>query len=133
MKKFLILAGILAIPSIGFAREDALKDRVHRVDSYVSQGVYYSTNTNAATLAVQVSSYPALVHSVTVNTAGTSSVLEIYDATHSTLTSTNARRIAKIDTTAKGLYTFDVYLSSGLCIYNYGSTPADITVTYREK
>lgn len=135
MKKFILRISLPVFIFCGAVHARENWERVPLPNSYVSESVNLSTNTAVLTLIadVGVSSYPVLLHTVTINTPGTSSTLEIFDASRSTLPVTNARRIARIDTTSKKTLTYDVYCSSGLAIYNYGSTPADITITYREK
>lgn len=99
---------------------------------FISEAVYISTNTGVVSVSVLVSTVPNFIHSVNVNTAGTSSKLEIFDSSVST-TALNIRKIANIDTTSSKSLIFDIGLSSGIAIYNQGSIPADITITYFEK
>lgn len=98
-------------------------------NSMVSEGIYIATNTNTETLAanVRVSSYPAILHAVTINTPGSGSAVEVFDQRVST---SSINRIANIDTTSKVTLLYDVYCSSGISIYNRGTIPADVTVIY---
>lgn len=132
MKKFLFLIALL--PSLCWAREDFSK--VTKPNEHVSLGVNLSSNTAASTGpgGVSVSSFTAGLHTVTVNVASIGGFLDIYDATRSTdPTTTNARKIARIDTSARGVYIFDVVCTSGLAINNQGGPAADVTLMYRER
>ena len=60
------------------------------------------------------------------------SKLEIFDSKTST-SAVGIRKIASVDTTSKASLHFDIVLTSGMAIYNQGTTPADITINYDEK
>lgn len=103
-------------------------------NSYVSEGVYRSSNTAAVTTStnsVIISSYAFVLHTVTVNTAGSvGSSLRVWDTRIST-SHTDSELVANIDTTSKKSYLYDIYMPSGCAINNIGG--ADVTIVGRQK
>lgn len=82
---------------------------------------------NLATSATTtIKTGPGYLHSITVNTAGTTSTATVYDNT-----TNSGTKIATIDTTAKGTLTYDLAFSTGLTIVTAGGAAGDLTVTYR--
>ena len=98
---------------------------------YSIPAVFAATHTSVATDTsannVFVTTHSFLLGTCVVNTAGVSSKLELFNANTSTTVSSGDSRIASIDTTAKGTYSYNLYLSSGFAMYNQGTTPADVT------
>jgi len=95
--------------------------------------VYTTTGGAVIDENVQVSTFPAILKGITVNTNGTASFLEVFDSKMST-TAAGIQRIGTFDTTvSKSLILYDLYCSSGILINNRGTTPASITLYYRER
>ena len=130
MKRLFLIGLFLLVGAKAYAREDWTY--VPSVNTYVSQAVNLASHTAVASTYMIISTYPVLLHTVLVNTAGVSSKVEVWDASASTQAAT-AKLIAVLDTTAKGHFPYNVKCSSGLMINNQGGTPADVTVSYREK
>lgn len=96
---------------------------------------YNSTTTVAVTASsasAVISSYPVIVHSVVVNTTGTASNLELWNSNVSTFAA-GAERFLKWPTVEHRSAIYDAFLSSGLALNNYGTIPAEVTVTYRQR
>lgn len=114
------------------------------INSKISEAIFISSanegsNTRTPGVEMMISSYPALLHSVIITSGGINSQLEIFDASLSTLPTTNARRIANIDcsdlsgTQFPTTLLFDVAASSGLRINNGGDTPCRWSLIWREQ
>jgi len=92
-----------------------------------------SSRTNGITPAALVvfSSYPFILKGINVYSPGTASKLEIFNSATST---TDFKDMKTIDTTAKISYNFqNLYFSSGIAIYNQGTSPADVEIIGRLK
>jgi hypothetical protein len=87
---------------------------------------HITTGTN--TQALIGVNHALFLHTLNVNTAGTGSTATIFDAGTSNC-STPVSTLAVIDTTAKATYTFDTFVTTGICITTVGT--ADLTVSYR--
>lgn len=114
-----------------------LYDNVMEPNAYTASTVFLSSNTSSSNTCVGceviISSVPTLLHTVTINTPGTSSTLTIFDAYNST-TAAGIKKIATIDTTSKISLLYDVFTTStGLTISNSGSPAADITLSVRPR
>lgn len=84
---------------------------------------YSNITSNTTTL---VKSGAGVLRSIIINTAGSSSnVATLYDNTAGSGT-----KIATIDTTARGVLTYDIAFSTGLTIVTATGSAADITVSY---
>jgi len=128
MKKLTLLS--LLILSAGLAHADG-----RNPTDWSSQAIYKSTNVsgigNSNNPAISTS--PALIHTLTINSFGVNSKVEIFRSRQSTTANPMQDRIASIDTSTNnpaGYYLFDVYSDSGVMWHNYGQTPADVTMTY---
>lgn len=131
---FFIFAGLF---SMAEARENIWTDyRIPMPNAYVSQGVYYSSNTNAiigSTSTAIISTYPAIVEIVIIASGTPNSKLDIYD----TATSTDAAGVRKVfgwsmkNDTISQPGQFNVYCASGVGINNIG--PVDAYIYWREK
>lgn len=87
----------------------------------------YSYSHQATSATTVVKSGVGVLHSIVINTRGTSSTATIYDNTAGSGTV-----IAIIDTTLSTTsFVYDLNFATGLTVVTAGATPADITVTYR--
>ena len=101
---------------------------------------YFYTNTNSTGSIRNVTpglTASALLHTITVNTAGVGSNITVYNSAYTvsgsvtTITSTGSV-VAVLDTTAIRTYHYDVLLNNGLVTVTSGSgKAADITIAYR--
>lgn len=85
---------------------------------------YDNISTNATTT---IKTGHGILHSVMINSRGSSSTITVYDNT-----SGSGTKIATIDSTASiGQLIYDIAFSIGLTVVTSGLTPSDITVSYR--
>lgn len=82
-------------------------------------------NNSAGTTGLQVKTGAGVLGSVTVNTAGTTTTLTMYDGT-----STSGTKLATMTTTAQGTVTYNVKFTTGLFIVATVASAADITIGY---
>ena len=117
MKRFLTLSaiaiGLIFIKADCYAAFGSLDfEKTPAPNSYVSEGVYRSSNTAAVTTStnsVVISSYAFVLHTVTVNTAGAvGSSIRVWDTRIST-SHEDSKLVANIDTTSKKSYLYDIY------------------------
>jgi hypothetical protein len=106
----------------------------------LSQYNWFYTNTNATGSLKSVVTgltASALLHTITVNTAGTGTTLTVYDSSYtisgSVVTMGNPTNVlAVINTAVVGSYHYDVLLTYGLVVVpSSGSVNANITIAYR--
>lgn len=116
--------------SLGFIYNGTTFDRTR--SSTVGTGIlqvseehsFSNISTNATTT---VKSGAGILHSLVINTRGATTTATVYDNTAGSGT-----KIGTIDTTLSTTsFTYDLKFSTGLTIVTAGTTPADITVTYR--
>lgn len=134
MRSLLLGVGLIFAATLSYAAMD--RPDLPATNSNVIQGPFNSTNTFATTSAQSaiVSSYSVILHSIVVNSSGTSSWLEVFDTKVATSTS-GIRKIAKINTATQGTYAYDIHLSSGLGVNNWSNTAsvADVTINYKQR
>ena len=87
-----------------------------------------------STSATSVKDGPGIFHTLTVNTAGASSVITIFDLSKANCTSTpSTNKIGTITLPASGALPgsllYDLHFANGLCIQD-GTAASDKTVTY---
>ena len=133
MRKLFLSIGII-FSCYAFSHAASASRSLPGPGTFATESLYISSNTGiySSSMTVEVSSQVGFFRGVTVNTPGISSFVEIWDGQESTITTT-ARKIARLDTTSKIAMNYDIQYSSGLIIFNQGTTPADITIIYREK
>lgn len=85
---------------------------------------YSNITTNTTT---QVKSVAGFLHSLTINTSGTTDTATIFDNTSCAGTKIGTVNSAAVPVT---LF-FDVQFSTGLCVLTAGTTPGDLTVSWR--
>jgi hypothetical protein len=107
----------MALPTNQSSDAGAIPSRI------VSQNSYSNITTSASTL---VKTGAGGLHSITINTKGATATATIYDG----LTAAGTK-IGTLDVSNPGTYTFDVAFALGLFIVTAGTTPADMTVSYR--
>lgn len=90
------------------------------IPSGYSSANYTTTNTFLTKTGAGV------LHSITINTAGVTSSVVLYDGL-----SAAGTKIATVSTLAQNTVVFDAAFAVGLTVVNQGGTPADITVLYR--
>lgn len=107
--------------------------KLPNVNQHVSQGVYTSTTSSVAG-TFYISTYSAILHSVAISSYGSANAtFQFYDASSNTsgqptITSVfNAGTINPIDNPP----VFNIATSSGLALVNSGTTPAQLTITFR--
>lgn len=133
MKKAILVGLFSLMASPLFAGVGDYADKQPQPNSYVSEGVYNSSNTAIVSTYTIVCDKAAILHSVIINTPGaTGAKLQIFSSNTSTFGVT-AVKIATIDTTSKETLLYDVYTATGITINNTGNPPADVTVTFRKK
>lgn len=89
--------------------------------------VAYSKTNIATNTTTQVLTGGGVLHTICVNTAGASAnVASVYDAISGT-----SPLVAAIDTTAKGCYTYDAGMTTGIRVITATGSAGDLTVTYR--
>lgn len=84
-----------------------------------------SYNNSAGTAGHAVKTGPGILHRVSINTGGTTSICTLYDGT-----STGGTKLATIATTAIGSIEYDVAFATGLFAVLSTSNPADVTISY---
>lgn len=126
MKLYILLGLLMFVPKFASAVMDPKE---------LPYTVWYSTTVNAVTTSAQVviSSYPAILGSVIINTTGTASKIELWNSKISTAGAAGTYLIASVDTTGWKDNNYNLYLSSGLSIFNTGTTAANVTITYKQK
>jgi len=87
---------------------------------------YANISTSASTIVAQG---PVTLHTITVNNAGSSWTMQIFD--NATACSGTTIAGASAVTVVAGVYVYDLQTTSGLCIKTASGTPGDLTVTYR--
>ena len=87
----------------------------------------FSYNNISTDTTTQVKSGAGVIHSVSVNTAGTvASSVSIYDST-----TTTTPVIAIVSALATGYFILDASFSSGLRVVTTGTVAPNVTITYR--
>lgn len=126
----IVFAGLVSL-----AQAEPPKQTQPDIGQFVSMANMTSTNTAVVTStdSVVISNYPLVLQSVFVNNAGSADAhLEIYNSRVST--SVFERKICNLSTnSANHDKAYNIYLSSGMAIFNQGTTPADITISYLER
>jgi len=109
--------------------------RLPSVNSWISQGVYVSSAViGVSSGTVSISSYPAILFAILISQTGSQdSKLEVWN--HPTATGTNMLfpTIDTSSTTRSFPFWANVYCSSGISIFNQGTTPAKVSIIYRQK
>ena len=100
-------------------------DTTNNVEKVESQFTFYYMSA----VGIQtIKSSNGLLHSIVVNTRGTTSTLKVYDNT----SAASGLQIANIDTTfSLGTFDYDVKFPNGLTISAAGASQADMTICYR--
>lgn len=83
----------------------------------------YTNIINNSTTVVKGMS--GVLHSITVNTLGTTPTIQLWDNT-----AASGTKIGNITPTVPGTWLFDVTFSTGLTVVTSGTAGADITVCY---
>ena len=84
----------------------------------------YSNLVNNVTTTIK--SGAGILHTVVVNTLGTTPTIQIYDNT-----AASGTKIGLITPTVTGTYDYDVSFNTGLTVVTTGTGTADITVTWQ--
>ena len=142
MKKLLLTLGLLFMgsPLLAIDMLSYADLPVKSYDSFVSTRVYvvsvssqitFSTMTN-----VIIASFPVVVQNLVIGKAGSwDASVDLYNAMIST-TNGVVDLLYSIDLTSMTVYRssdWKTYFSSGLCIYNRGTIPADFTINLRRR
>jgi len=138
MRKVLYLVPFLFVAS---ALAETPSPRQPAPNSFVSEGVYSSTNVSVVTSsqAIVISTRACIIHTIVVNYPGASGdQLEVWNSKISTTPSAvkygdgrELQRVLRLDTSSKKSLLYDVFCDSGMAIYNQGTGEA--TITYLEK
>lgn len=120
-----LIAGIFLIGMAGVAKAENLL-------TYSSNTAAYTSSPTVA-MVIQSTRTGRMdrLDAIHVNTPGTSSKLEVWDANEATVTA--KRKIGTYDTTAKAewIFPYGLEISSNVIFFNQGSPPADVTLTGR--
>lgn len=130
MKSLILSIGLLL--GFGTYLHADIKDNGRSPTVHQTQAIYTSTRTQIVSAETLISSSSVKLHTVNVTITGTNSFIELYSTKFSTSVRPQETLIDKIDTTVLGSYNYDIHGSSGLHIYNYGSPPAGVSVTFYE-
>lgn len=138
--RFSIWFGLICIFFVPFVSADnGTRNTDGRAPTtYVSESIHKTTHTSVVTSSnsVNISSFSnVLLKHVTINTAGSAdAVLELWNTKFTTRDiDSNLYLVAVVSGAVPSTLTYDAYLSSGLCIYNYGTRPFDATISYLDK
>ena len=79
-----------------------------------------------ANVSSTIKSGAGILHTVVVNTLGTTPTIQIYDNT-----AASGTKIGLITPTVTGTYDYDVSFNTGLTVVTTGTGTADITITWQ--
>lgn len=134
LKIAVLSMAMMGMAAMGQAAWEKLPSDFPAVNAKVSHVVYISSyndgaNTRTPGAEMTISSYPARLFEIVITSGGANAQLEIIDASRSTSTLTNARRIISLDCTDAAGAQFpiaiplNVVASSGIMINNGGDVP----------
>jgi hypothetical protein len=133
MKKYFVFMFILFAAKAYCAQMDPIN--INMANMTIDDSSYnFFHSSNVSTLSdVVISSYPVRLKSLIVNTTGSiNSKISIWDTKIST-SSSGITMISNIVTNLPKDFLYTLTTSSGLAVNNFGTTPADITVIYKQK
>ena len=133
-KRILYFLPILFLAGSLYA--EARKTGQRRPGQFVSESVYISSNSfsvGIGTFAAVISSYPASLHAITVNKAGSSdSQIDVWDTRVSTFAE-GARKIASLAGASSRTLFYNIDCSSGIAVNITGTAAPDVTYIYGER
>lgn len=133
MKKLALLLAFSSLFHVKQVWADTPHDDGRNPQNYTSGAVFIASNTSVVSTKTDISSRTAVqLGYVIINTAGSSSKLEIFNTRVGTITVAGLapQRVATIDTTSKVSLPYLLFLGSGCYINNTGSPAADVTIGY---
>ena len=95
------------------------------LQSYPNNLSYGYNNIINNQAAVVVKTGPGILHSITVNTLGTTPTIQLWDNT-----AASGTKIGLITPTVPGDFQYDISFGTGLTVTTTGTGGADITVCY---